>query len=365
MPPKTKFHEGEKVLCFHGPLLYEAKCVKVDMKDKQTRYYIHYNGWNKNWDEWVPESRVLKHNEAGLQKQKELMNAHGYGAVKKASKGGRKSEKKETEKKEEKEKVEKEENEKVEKEEKKKGSSTSQAGTKKKEEKAAPAAAVVSVAPATTVAVSEQTSAASSPASEPKRKRPRIDVTTVETEDVFMSRIEEDVFMSRIEVKIKMPEDLKPWLVDDWDLITRQKMLVNLPCRQTVDTILDDYVKSKTSKSNANKDAIIETMAGVKDYFNVMLGTQLLYKFERPQYSGITAENSDKAMSALYGATHLLRLFVRLGQMLAYTSLDEKCVQILLTHIHDFLKYMLKNSASLFSHADYSIAPPEYHRKAI
>ena len=25
MPPKYKFSEGEKVLCYHGPLLYEAK----------------------------------------------------------------------------------------------------------------------------------------------------------------------------------------------------------------------------------------------------------------------------------------------------------------------------------------------------
>ena len=33
-----------------------------------------------SWDEFVPESRVLKYNEAGLQKQKELMKAHGYGA---------------------------------------------------------------------------------------------------------------------------------------------------------------------------------------------------------------------------------------------------------------------------------------------
>ena len=45
--------EGEKILCFHGPLIYEAKIQKVETKNKQTKYLIHYHGWNKNWDEWV------------------------------------------------------------------------------------------------------------------------------------------------------------------------------------------------------------------------------------------------------------------------------------------------------------------------
>lgn len=77
---------GERVLCFHGPLLYEAKvcfsaalcfvgeiltvkqtsandwrrpvcflvlqCVKINIKDKQIKYFIHYSGWNKKWAPW-------------------------------------------------------------------------------------------------------------------------------------------------------------------------------------------------------------------------------------------------------------------------------------------------------------------------
>lgn len=48
--PQPNYDEGEKVLCFHGPLLYEAKVTEVeyiDPKDKKLgfKYKVHYKGW--------------------------------------------------------------------------------------------------------------------------------------------------------------------------------------------------------------------------------------------------------------------------------------------------------------------------------
>lgn len=62
---------GEKVLCYHGSVIYEAKLLKTQVKDRTVKYYIHYAGWSKNWDEWVGETRVLKFNEENVKLQKE------------------------------------------------------------------------------------------------------------------------------------------------------------------------------------------------------------------------------------------------------------------------------------------------------
>lgn len=188
------------------------------------------------------------------------------------------------------------------------------------------------------------------------RKKRRID-TSVETEEQLLCRVE---------IKIKIPDELKPWLVDDWDAINRQHKLLDIPAKTTVKDIIDAYIQSKkASKSNTqNKEvAVSDVTSGLISYFDVMLGSQLLYKSERPQYAEILQTHPSTPMSNIYGAFHLLRLFVRLGSMLAFTSLDEKSVQLLMVNLTDFLKYLVKNNATLFTMQQFVNISPEYYRK--
>ncbi|XP_072937990.1 mortality factor 4-like protein 1 [Epargyreus clarus] len=338
MAPKLKFTEGEKVLCFHGPLIYEAKCLKSSVtKDKHVRYLIHYAGWNKNWDEWVPESRVLKYNEANVQRQKEVQRAHAVqpAKTKKTPAKGRKSE-----------------------------AAASTTSTPAREESRASTPAgkekekevETTPVPAKATKTQSKDTPADSGSDQPKKKRGRLDVS-IESEEQYLAKVE---------VKIKIPEELKVWLVDDWDVITRQQKLAILPAKLTVAQIVDNFLafkKSSKSHNQAKESVLVDITEGIKEYFNVTLGSQLLYKFERPQYSEILQEYPDTPMSQIYGSIHLLRLFAKMGPMLAYTSLDEKSLQFLLSHMHEFLKYMVTNRSTLFNLQDYGNATPEYHRK--
>ena len=63
--------------------------------------------------------------------------------------------------------------------------------------------------------------------------------------------------------------------------------------------------------------AVNEVVAGIKEYFNVMLGTQLLYKFERPQYAEMLAGHADAPTSQVHRAPHPPRWFVRTAAVLA------------------------------------------------
>lgn len=116
-----------------------------------------------------------------------------------------------------------------------------------------------------------------------------------------------------------MPDRLKSLLVDDWENITKNLQLVQLPSTHPAGVILDEYrswAVSTGKKSRTEQDILEEVIGGLKEYFNKSVGRLLLYRFEREQFYDIhtrieqaTGDLNGKDLHAIYGGEHLLRLF--------------------------------------------------------
>ncbi|KAI5846545.1 MRG-domain-containing protein [Morchella snyderi] len=293
MPPAAQkvltYDVQERVLCFHGPMLYEAKVLEVkksDDKKELPEYKVHYKGWKNTWDEFVPADRLRKMNEENLRLQKEL-NENTKPITNKPKPAP---------------------------------------DTKKK---------------MTSKAGSEDLPTGASTTLPPRgQKRGR----ELEIE-------KEEEFMKRHDVKINIPDNLKALLVDDWENVTKNQQLVPLPRDLNVTQLLQKYRESVPKKREGSADADIfdEVIAGLKLYFDRSLGTILLYRFERQQYLEIRKEHPGKEPSEIYGAEHLLRLFVSMPELLAHTNMDPQSISKLREHIENLISFLAKNPEQYIS----------------
>ncbi|KAL4190458.1 hypothetical protein AMTRI_Chr07g75750 [Amborella trichopoda] len=283
-PPLSEarvFSEGEKVLAYHGPLIYEAKVQRAEVRKKEWKYFVHYLGWNKNWDEWVTADRLLKINEENVQRQQELLKNKSTDKNIKLGRAAQSKPKSSTDA-----KVEKEDTK-----------TNVLRGKKRKSDSGAE---------------------------------------------------EKDADSPEKHVKIQFPASLKKQLVDDWEFVTQLGKLVKLPRTPSVDDILKRYLDYRSKKDGMIAESIGEILSGLRCYFDKALRPMLLYKQERQQYHDLVPENSNISPSTIYGAEHLLRLFVKLPELLAYVNLEEEAATQLQQKLHDFLKFTQKNQSAFF-----------------
>ncbi|KAG4930673.1 hypothetical protein JHK84_047660 [Glycine max] len=289
IPPSNSgvYSEGEKVLAYHGPRIYEAKASftslsfrrvrfilffplvqKTEIRKSEWKYFVHYLGWSKNWDEWVGEERLMKHTEENVLKQQALDKKQN---VDKNVKSGRSSQGK---------------------------------------------------AKISTDAKMDKEDVKNNVSKGKKRKHD----AGVEKGSGTVEKL----------VKIQIPATLKKQLVDDWDSVTQQDKLVKLPRSPTVDEIMTKYLEYKSKKDGVAPDSIGEILKGIRCYFDKALPMMLLYKKERKQYNDSIVDNVSP--STIYGAEHLLRLFVKLPELLAYVTIEEETLNRLQQKLLDFLK---------------------------
>jgi len=63
----SPFAYGEKVYCDLGEIVYEGKVER--RRAHNSSYLVHYLGWNKTWDEWLPEDKLFKMEDVDILKQ--------------------------------------------------------------------------------------------------------------------------------------------------------------------------------------------------------------------------------------------------------------------------------------------------------
>jgi mortality factor 4-like protein 1 len=352
MQPKYKV--DEKVLCYHGPLLYEAKCTRFKKEGSSYSYLIHYQGWNKNWDEWVNDTRILKQSAENVEKQKKLLNSHMIAQAKGGKKttrkdgvvaaGGRKSTK---------------------------GGSDSNSNSR------------ASTPVGDRVAPSRQNKR---PLVEDDRSTSSRDDETKEQVSLAPKKkkrkIEMPVFLEdgAANLNIDIPQELKYILCRDWDNIVNKKRLFRIPAKVTVTNIIDQYIShintattssssstatsSGGSTDNTLKTSLaVEVIRGFGDYFNVSLGSQLLYSFERYQYKQ-DCENAGAVQPCdVYGSQHLLRLILKIGDYLSASKFPESHVKMIEDQLEDFLLYLNTNRSMFFMKRSYYNAAQEYIQK--
>ncbi|VDL18040.1 unnamed protein product [Hymenolepis diminuta] len=350
---KKLFEKDEKVLCFHGSLMYNAKVMDIKLENNEYLYFIHYTGWNKTWDEWVKDSRIYKDDEAGNKFKAEVEKLV---KSRKNQKVLRKSDlKKNPEPPIEiieqlglsqdilsgNESLKSEEHDRPEEQEDK--GSINEPSFKPEEEIVPPPKSVKSSS---------------------KRRNRSAAKAASETDEGLLQRSQ---------INVKLTDFLKTFLADDWDLVTKQSRIVNLPSRKPIKVVIEEYLEYSKTKQLPNDHTAYkitqefreEFVKGIKTNFNCIAGSQLLYKFERPQYGQLMRNNSGKEMTELYGPVHLLRFLVKLKDIITFLKNDKTSLGLIEALAADLVEFLDKNRKQYFTLEDYVGVTPDYLREAM
>ncbi|XP_073031845.1 protein MRG1-like isoform X4 [Primulina eburnea] len=159
--------------------------------------------------------------------------------------------------------------------------------------------------------------------------------------------IDEDDRVAPLEkvVNIRIPLPLKKQLLDDNECITQLDQLVKLPRSPSVHELLKKYHDFKM-KDCKTVDTVAEIVKGLCHYFDKALPTVLLYENERQQHKEVIVDNISP--SSVYGAEHLLRLFVKLPEMLTDLHMEMETLTKLCQISQDLLRFLQMNQTSFF-----------------
>jgi mortality factor 4-like protein 1 len=79
------YETDEKILAYHEGKIYPAKVIEVNL-DRKDSFKVHFQGWNKKWDQWLPIAQLLKYSVENLDLQAKMKKKEDQEREKEAAK---------------------------------------------------------------------------------------------------------------------------------------------------------------------------------------------------------------------------------------------------------------------------------------
>ncbi|KAL6728769.1 hypothetical protein Aduo_010506 [Ancylostoma duodenale] len=382
-----KYEVNDKVLCKHGLYFYEAKIIEVEEVDGEMVYMVHYQGWHKRYDERIRQSQCpdyfLPLTEANIAKAKaDIQEATSAKTKRKRAK--------------------------LEDDDARKSETGSRASTP-----------------------SDRAGSSSHAPSTHSDRRGNItkheNTSRKAAGDTGATRIPADQLAPEVDAQLEqlsnLPKSIKNILVNEHDAVVNHGKLANLPARVTVYDFVEKYVEFTKAHYGdksieiehdggitylANKDLLIRTAKAMRDYFDILLPYQLLYKFERLQFNTLAKKEQEKfeaeqtksqeatprsrsrkssrevkasfpmsvyaqildggplrpdiiRPSKFYGLAHLLRMLVKLPALLRVVPCGQAGLIDRIACVHDFIAFARQNAPFILDlNIDYKDAGGDY-----
>jgi len=171
------------------------------------------------------------------------------------------------------------------------------------------------------------------------------------------------------EIRVELSASLKRELITQWERVTLQGELLSLPRSVTAAEVLRRFEADAKKKARSAEQAALAAAcaAGLKAYFDGALYSSLLYAEERAQAEAalVSHKNTKKREpSEVYGAEHLLRLFVKLPELVPLRDMDAAAAKAVQAKLTEFVRWMQRNASAHFVSGEYVDARPAAAAKA-
>lgn len=157
-----------------------------------------------------------------------------------------------------------------------------------------------------------------------------------------------------IHLELDLPPLLKKQLLEDYACIVEQGKRLPLPRNPSVEQVLQRYVVD-AQQHRGSSEGEEELALGLRTYFDKALQVVLLYRGEREQ--AVEALADGRVASCVYGAEHLLRLFIKLPELMAVAVATEQQAANVSVMVQDLMVWMSDNASSLFMSRDGYLEP--------